>query len=83
MANWIISDELDARLRERLGVDNPAAFAERLIADHLDEEDDPAYAAEVDRKIKLSMQEFKAGKFIDAREGMCQIAAEHGIKLDR
>lgn len=83
MANWVISDELDARLRERLGIADPAAFAERLITDHLDEEDDPAYAAELDRKIKQSMREFRAGKFIDAREGMRKIAAEHGIKLDR
>lgn len=83
MANWIISDELDARLRERLGIADPAAFAERVLRDHLDEEEDPEYVAELDRKIKQSMEEFRAGKFIDAREGMRKIAAEHDIKLDR
>lgn len=81
MANWIISDELDARLRERLGVDDPAAYAERLLRDHLDEEEDPAYIAEVDRQIKQSQAEFDAGQGIDARKGMRQIADEFGIEL--
>lgn len=81
MATWTISDELDARLRERLGITDPAAFAERVLRDHLDEEEDPAYTAEVDRQIKLSRAELDAGLGIDARQGMRQIANEFGIEL--
>ena len=83
MANWTVSDELDARLRERLGVEDPAAYAERIITDQLDWEDDPEYSAEVDRQIKQSRAELAAGRATDAREGMRQIADEFGINLKR
>jgi len=84
MATWTISDELDARLRKHLGIQDPAAFAERVLTDHLDEaEEDPAYTAELDRKIEQSMKEFEAGRGIDAIEGMLAIAAEKGINLER
>ena len=83
MANWTVSDELDARLRERLGVADPAAFAERVITDHLDEEEDPAYQAIVDANIKASEEDIEAGRVTDAREAMRRIAAEKGVKLNR
>ena len=83
MANWTVSDELDARLRERLGVQDPAAFAEQVIAERLDEEDNPEVAAEVDRQIRQSKAELKAGQGIDARQGMRAIADEFGINLNR
>lgn len=83
MAEWTISDELDTRLRDRLGVEDPAAFAERLITDHLDEEDAPEVAAEIDRQIRQSQAELAEGQGIDAREGMRGIADEFGINLDR
>lgn len=83
MANWTISDELDTRLRERLGVEDPAAFAEQLIAERLDEEDDPETSAEIDRQIRQSRTELKADQGVDARQGMRAIADEFGINLDR
>lgn len=83
MANWRISDELDARLRQRLGDADVVEYVEQLITDQLDFEDDPATRAEVDAQIKASLADIEAGRVIDAREAMRQIAREKGIKLDR
>ncbi|MEO0966627.1 MAG: hypothetical protein AAFY08_16125 [Planctomycetota bacterium] len=83
MANWTISDELDTRLRERLGVEDPAAFAEQVIAERLDEAEDPEERAIVDAQIEQSEAELARGEGVDAREAMIEIADEFGINLDR
>ena len=50
MANWTVSDELDARLRQRLGRRDVAEYVEGLITDQLNYDEDPAYRAAVDAK---------------------------------
>jgi hypothetical protein len=83
MANWTVSDELDARLRERLGVEDPAAFAERIITDQLDTAADPAERAIVDEQIDASEADIAAGRVTDARQAMRAIADEFDLNLKR
>jgi hypothetical protein len=83
MAEWHVSDELDARLRERLGGHDVAEYVEQVIAGQLDFEDDPATQARVAEQIRDSEGDIETGRVTDAREAMRQIAAEKGIKLDR
>jgi len=81
MANWTVSDELDARLREWLGVSDPSAFVEGLITDQLNYDEDPAYRAEVDAQMDGSEADISAGRVTDARQAMTELAAEHGIQI--
>jgi len=85
MANWTVSDELDARLRKQFGVENPAAFAERLVADHLDTQDDedPVVRAMVDADIAASEADIEAGRVTEARQAMREIADKHGLDFNR
>jgi len=83
MATWTISDNLDARLRKHLGIEDPAAYAERVLADHLDCEQDPEMQAIVDADIAASEADIKAGRITDARQAMMQIADEFGINVKR
>lgn len=83
MATWTVSDELDARLRQRLGGDDVAEYVESLLIDQLNYDDDPAYRAEVDAQIKASEADIAAGRVIDAREAMRTIARDKGIKFNR
>ena len=83
MANWIVSDELDARLRKRLGDVAIAEYVESFFTDHIDYEEDPAYRAAVDADLAASEADIAAGRVMDAREAMHKIAADKGIKLNR
>lgn len=83
MANWTVSDELDARLRGRLGDAGIAEYVESFFTDQLNYEDDPEYRGAVDAQIKASEADIAAGRVMDARDAMRQIAADKGIKLDR
>lgn len=83
MATWTVSDELDARLRAHLGMEDVSAYVEGLIAEQFDDDEDPAYRAAVDAKIKQSQAEFADGKGVDARQAMREIADEFGIDLSR
>ncbi len=83
MANWTVSDELDARLRKRLGQAEVAEYVESFFIDHLDYEEDPAYRAKVDAQIKASEQDIAAGRVMDAREAMRKIASAKGIQRKR
>ncbi len=82
MAQWHVSDKLDARLRAHVDGD-VNEYVERIITDQLDVEDDPAYRVAVDEQIKASLADVEAGRVQDARQAMREIAAEKGIKLDR
>jgi hypothetical protein len=82
MADWHVSDELDARLRDHIDGD-VNAYVEQVIADQLDAEGDPAYRAAVEVQIAASLADIDAGRTQDARQAMRQIAAAKGIKLDR
>lgn len=83
MANWTVSDELDARLRERLGDAGLAEYVESFFQDQLDYEEDPAYRAKVDAQIKASEADIAAGRVMDAREAMRQIADKYGLDFNR
>ena len=83
MANWTVSDELDSRLRERLGVGDIAGYVEGLITDQLNYDDDPAYRAKLDEQITASLADIEAGRVTDARDAMRAIAKDKNIKLDR
>lgn len=83
MAQWSVSDELDARLRDRLGGGDPSAYVQRIIADQLDFEDDPAFQAEALAKIKKGMAEIDNGDGVDGPETTQQVADEFGIKRHR
>lgn len=83
MANWIVSDELDARLRERLGDAGLAEYVESFFQDQLDYEEDPAYRARVDAQILASEADIAAGRVMDARDAMRKLAADKGFKFDR
>jgi len=78
MATWTVNDELDARLRDRVGGD-VSAYVEQVITDHLAIEDDPAFRAESDEQIRRSVQELDSGEGVDARGAMKQIADDFGI----
>lgn len=82
MAEWHVSDELDARLRARVDGD-VIKYVEQILTDQLDLEDDPAYRAAVDQQIKASLADVQAGRMQDAREAMRKIASEKGVNLDR
>ena len=85
MANWIVADELDTRLRERYGVEDPVAFIERLIADHFDTQNDenPDVRAMVEADIKASQADIKVGRVTEARQAMRELAEKHGFDFDR
>jgi predicted transcriptional regulator len=82
MAEWHVSDELDARLRAHVDGD-VNEYVEQIITEQLDYEEDPAYRAAVDEQIKASLADIEAGRVVDARQAMRKIAADKGIKLDR
>lgn len=46
-------------------------------------DDDPEVRAEIVRRIKRGMEDIKAGRFMDAREAMRELANKHGIELDQ
>lgn len=83
MATWNVSDELDARLRQRLGGENVAKYVETFFTDYLNYEEDPAYRAEVDAQIEASEADIDAGRVTEARDAIRSIARQKGIKLDR
>jgi hypothetical protein len=83
MANWTVSDQLDARLRDRLGDDSVSRYVETLIADQLNYDDDQTYRSQVDAQMAASEADIAAGRVEDARRSMSSIAARKGIHTDR
>lgn len=57
-------------------------MTERYKRDQLNYEDDPAYQTEVKAQIDASLADIKAGRVMDARKAMREIAAEKNIKID-
>lgn len=58
-------------------------LVEDLLPKRLPCEDDPQWQAEVARRIKLGMEDIKAGRCLPAKESLRKIADEFGLKLDR
>lgn len=83
MANWQVSDELDARLRDRLGDGDVSAYVEHVIAEQLAFEDDPATQADIEHQISASEADIEAGRVGDARKTMRRIADNKNINFDR
>lgn len=82
MAKWEVSDELDARVRERSG-ENVGAFIEQLVSSQLDLEDDPAIQAELIARTKQGYADVDAGQIHDGREAMTGLAKKHGLTPPR
>ena len=78
MAKWEVSDELDARVRERSGGDVDA-YIEQLVSSQLDLEDDPAVQAELIARTKQGYADIDAGRVRDGREVMNELAKKHGL----
>lgn len=78
MAKWEVSDELDARVRERAGGD-VEAYIEQLVKNQLDLEDDPALQAELIARTRRGHADADAGRVRDAREAMNGLARKHGL----
>ena len=83
MATWTVSDELDARLRKRLGDGDVASHVEALLTDQLNYEEDTAYRAEVRAQIDASEADIDADRVTKAREAMRTIAREQNIDFER
>lgn len=78
MAKWEVSDELDARVRQRTG-DDVRAYIEQLVTSQLDLEDDPALQTELIARTKQGYADLDAGRVRDAREAMDELAKKHGL----
>ena len=78
MAKWNVPDELDARVRERVG-DDVESYVAQVINGHLDLEDDPDVQAELIASTRRGIEDADAGKVKDARLAMKEIAEKHGI----
>lgn len=78
MAKWDVSDELDARVRERV-VGDVGAYVEQLVAGQLDFEDDPELQAELIARTKRGHADADAGRVRDARDVMNDLAEKHGL----
>lgn len=83
MASWIVSDQLDARLRQRLSDTELSDYIESFFVDQLDYEENQAYCAQVNEQIADSESDIAAGRVTDARAAMRQIADDQNIQLDR
>lgn len=77
-----IPDGLDESQKADLTAWLSARVAE-IIPERLPCEDDPAWQAQTLARIKRGMADAEAGRVMDARESMRQIAKEFGIKLNR
>ncbi len=83
MASWEVSDELDARLRsflEKRGGD-VTAFVEQVIGKQLDYEGDPDFHQDVEERIRRGMEDVEAGRVVNAKDAMREIADEYGFRL--
>ncbi|MEM6394135.1 MAG: hypothetical protein AAF797_15315 [Planctomycetota bacterium] len=83
MAYWTVSDQLDARLRQRLDDKELSDYIESFFVDQLDYEEDQAYRSQVNEQIADSESDIAAGRVTDARAAMRQIATDQDLKLDR
>lgn len=83
MANWTVSDRLDARLRDRLGDGNVVEYVEALIADQLNYDDHADYRSQVDQQMAGTEADIAADRVIDARQAMRVIATRKNISPDR
>lgn len=83
MADWKVSDELDARLRAKLGCDDVSEYVEAVLTDQLNYDEDPACRAAVDAQVKQSVSEFEHGQGVDARQAIRDIADEFGLDIQR
>jgi len=80
MAKWNVSDELDARVRERVG-DDVGSYVEQLVAGQLDLEDDPELQAELIARTTRGHADADEGRVHDARDAMNDLASKHGLNL--
>ena len=80
-----IPDELDARVRSHLNArgEDLAAFTARAFDEQLAVDEDPILQAELVRQTGRAKEEIDAGRGIDARQAMREIAASKGLKFDR
>jgi|TARA_B100000609_G_scaffold18277_1_gene13237 hypothetical protein len=78
MATWTISDDLDTRLRQRVG-DDVELFVENIISVQLDCENDPLVQAELIARSKRGMAEIESGQGIEAGEAKQQLNRELGF----
>lgn len=83
MATWTVSDELDERLRKRLGGGDVATYVEMLLTDQLNYDEDPAYRPEVQAQIDASEADIAVDRVTEARRAMRSIARQHGLDFDR
>ena len=80
-----IPDELDARLRSHLTANGEdlASFTARAFDELLSVDEDPVLHAELMRRTRRGFEDVDAGRVVDARQAMREIAAEKGIKFNR
>ncbi|MFW5681543.1 MAG: hypothetical protein ACOC1G_00920 [Phycisphaeraceae bacterium] len=83
MATWTVSDELDARLRKKVGERDVASYVETLLTDQLNCEEDADYRNEVQAQLDASEADIAAGRVTEARDAMRRIAHQHGVDFDR
>lgn len=81
----ILPDDLYARLERHLSStqQDKARFIASAVDEKLARSDEEALSERVTESIDASLRDIEAGRVVDAREGMCQIAEECGIKFDR
>ena len=84
MAQWNVSDELDARLRTYLDEEggDVTSFVEQAVADQLRYESDPEYRAQTLDKIRRGMAEIDAGNGVRDKDALRRIARNHGLSVE-
>lgn len=80
-----IPDDLDQRVQSHLKIHGAdlASFTARAFDGLLSIDEDPLLRAELEDKSRRGLAEVDAGKVVDARQAMREIAAEKRIKLTR
>jgi predicted transcriptional regulator len=83
MAEWTVDvpDDLDARLKSHLAEHGGdlAEFVSQAVDERLTLENDDLQA-EITAKVEQGLAEIEAGRGVDAREAMRQIAEEFGLR---
>jgi predicted transcriptional regulator len=85
MAQVNIPDELVQRVQSHLKThgEDLATFTARAFDEMLSIDEDPLLHAELVSKTRRGFEDVDAGRVVDARQAMREIAAEKGIKFTR